>query len=173
MENYVPDIYIKSIYSIDYEKLQSKGIKCLLFDLDNTIAPLSLKTPNRKIKRFIGELKDMGFKIIIFSNSGKSRLKPFKDSLDVDCAYNCHKPMRKKFDIILRDYKFSISEVVIIGDNLVTDILGGNRVGITTILVNPLSSKERVVTKISRLYENFMIKKLSKKNLLIRGKYYE
>lgn len=173
MENYVPDIYIKSIYSIDYEKLQNRGIKCLLFDLDNTIAPLSLKMPSRKVKNFFNDLKNMGFKIIIFSNSGKSRLKPFKDTLDVDCAYSACKPMRKKFDIILRDYKYSISEVAIIGDNLVTDILGGNKVGITTILVNPLSNKERVVTKISRLYESFIINKLSKKDLLIRGKYYE
>ena len=115
----------------------------------------------------------MGFKLIIFSNSGKTRLKPFKEELEVDCAFSCKKPMRKKFDVILRDYKYGISEVVIVGDNIVTDVLGGNKVGITTILVNPISNKERPQSKASRLYEKHIIKKLAKNELFFRGKYYE
>lgn len=173
MEKYIPDIYVKSIYYIDYEKLKERGIKCILFDLDNTIAPISLKKPNKKIKDLFQKLKKMGFKLIIFSNSGKMRLKPFKEELEVDCAFSCKKPMRKKFDVILKEYRFSISEVVIVGDNIVTDVLGGNKVGITTILVNPISNKERLCTKPLRIYEKRIIKLLAKKELFFRGKYYE
>ncbi len=173
MEKYIPDAYLKSIYYIDYEKLKSRGIKCILFDLDNTLAPLSLKKPNKKIKELFMKLKNMGFKLIIFSNSGKTRLKPFKEELEVDCAFSCKKPMIKKYELILKEYKYTVSEVVIIGDNLVTDILGGNKVGITTILVNPISNKDTASGKISRLYEKMIIKKLSKKELFFRGKYYE
>lgn len=173
MEKYIPDIYVKSIYYIDYETLKEKGIKCILFDLDNTIAPLSLKSPNKKIKDLFIKLKSMGFRLIIFSNSSKARLKPFKDELNVDCAFSCKKPMRSKFDLILKEYRYSMSEVVIVGDNIVTDVLGGNKVGITTILVNPISNKEYISTKISRLYEKYIINKLTKKELFYRGKYYE
>ena len=173
MEKYIPDIYVKSIYYIDYEKLKERGIKCILFDLDNTVAPLSIKKPNKKIKELFTKLKEMGFKLIIFSNNKKSRLKPFKEELEVDCAFNCKKPMQKKFNIILRDYKYGISEIVIVGDNIVTDVLGGNKVGITTILVNPISNKERPQSKFSRLYEKHIMKKLSKHELFFRGKYYE
>jgi len=173
MEKYIPDAYIKSIYYIDYDKLKERGIKCILFDLDNTIAPLSIKKPNKKIKDLFIKLKNMGFKIIIFSNSGKLRLKPFKEELEVDCAFSCKKPMRKKFDLILKEYKFAISEVVIVGDNIVTDIFGGNNVGITTILVNPISNKEKISTRISRFYEKKIIKTLGKRELFFRGKYYE
>ena len=173
MEKYIPDLYVKSIYYIDYEKLKERGIKCILFDLDNTVAPKSIKKPNKKIKDLFIKLKSMGFKFIIFSNSGKTRLKPFKEELEVDCAFSCKKPMRKKFDVILREYKYGISEVVIVGDNIVTDVLGGNKVGITTILVNPISNKERPQAKASRLYEKHIIKKLSKNELFFRGKYYE
>lgn len=173
MEKYIPDAYLKSVYYIDYEKLKERGIKCILFDLDNTIAPLSLKKPNKKIKELVEKLKNMGFKVIIFSNSGKIRLKPFKEELGLDCAFSCKKPMRKKFEVILKDYKFSISEVVIVGDNIVTDVLGGNKVGITTILVNPISNKEMLRAKISRFYERKIISKLSKRELFFRGKYYE
>jgi len=173
MEKFIPDIYVKSIYYIDYEKLKERGIKCILFDLDNTIAPLSIKKPNKKIKDHFMKLKNMGFKIIIFSNSGKVRLKPFKEELEVDCAFSCKKPMRKKFDLILKEYKYNISEVVIVGDNIITDILGGNKVGITTILVNPISNKEKTTTRICRIYEKKIITKLAQKELFYRGKYYE
>lgn len=173
MEKYVPDMYKKSIYSIDFDKLKEKGIKCLLIDLDNTLAPISMKRPNKKIKDFFSDLKNKGFKIIIFSNNNKVRLKPFKDELEVDCAFSCKKPSRKKYDIVLNDYKFSVSEVAMIGDNIVTDILGGNKVGITTILVNPISSKEYFLASITRLLERGVISRLSKKDLFMRGKYYE
>lgn len=173
MEKYIPDLYVKSIYYVDYQKLKERGIKCILFDLDNTVAPLSLKKPNKKIKDLFFKLKDMGFKVIIFSNSNKKRLKPFKDELEVDCAFNCKKPMQKKFKLILKEFKYKESEVVIIGDNIITDVLGGNKIGITTILINPLSTKERKITKISRIYEKFIIRRLSKKELFYRGKYYE
>lgn len=173
MEKYIPDIYVKSIYYVDYDKLKERGIKCILFDLDNTIAPLSIIKPNKKIKDLFAKLKNMGFKIIIFSNSRKNRIKPFKEELEVDCAFKCKKPSTKKYKIILKEYKFQISEIVIIGDNIITDILGGNKIGITTILVNPISNKERITTKISRIIERKIINKLSKRELFFRGKYYE
>ncbi len=173
MEKYVPDIYKKSIYSIDYDKLKERGIKCILFDLDNTVAPLSMKKPNRKTKNLFCDLKDKGFKIIIFSNNGKSRLKPFKDELEVDCAFRCRKPMRKKYDLILKEYKYAVSEVAIVGDNIITDILGGNKVGITTILVNQISKKELIGARISRFLEKIVIRKLSRHELFMKGKYYE
>ena len=65
MEEYLPDIYQKSIYTIDYSKLLARGIKCILFDLDNTIvAPFSNETP-QKAKDLITGLKQKGFKIIL------------------------------------------------------------------------------------------------------------
>ena len=75
MEKYVPDIYQKSIYTIDYDKLKARGIKCLLYDLDNTLVPFDVKEANQKIKNLFDELKEKGFKVIIFSNSPKTRLK--------------------------------------------------------------------------------------------------
>ena len=71
MEKYVPDMYKKSIYDIDYKKLKKNGIKCILFDLDNTLVPYYKNKPSRKVKDFIERVKDMGFKVIIFSNSNK------------------------------------------------------------------------------------------------------
>ena len=79
MDKYVPDMYQKSIYTIDYDLLYSRGIRCLLFDLDNTLVPITENVPSDDVKELFDKLKDKGFKIIIFSNSLKKRVRPFKD----------------------------------------------------------------------------------------------
>lgn len=173
MEKYVPDMYQKSIYAIDYNKLKSRGIKCLLFDLDNTIVPIKIKTPSDKIKELFSNLKEMGFKVILFSNSPKSRLKPFKDELQVDCSASSKKPNPKKFLQVLNIYGFGVSEVAIIGDEILTDIVGGNKIGITTILVNPIGKKDFFLARIRRRIEKRIMKKLRKKDLFSKGRYYE
>ena len=173
IELYKPDMYKKDIYSIDYKKLKSYGIKCILFDLDNTLVPYYKVRPTRKLKDFIERLKDMGFKVIIFSNSNKKRLTPFKNILEVDCSYSSRKPRQGKFKKVLSEYKYSQSEVAIIGDQIPTDIFGGNRIGIFTVLVKPISSNELIWTKINRIYEKRLIRKLEKIGIFKRGEYYD
>lgn len=173
MEKYVPDIYQKSIYTINYDTLYNQGIRCLLIDLDNTIVPITMKKPNKKIKELFDDLKTKGFRIIIFSNSRKTRVKPFKDELDVDCCAFAMKPFKKKYLKILDEYKLNVANVACIGDQLLTDIKGGNKVGITTILVNPVGTKESKPTKINRHFEKRILKKLRDNDLFTKGKYYE
>jgi len=173
MERYVPDIYKKSIHVINYDLLLSRGIKCLLIDLDNTIAPITMKGPNKKTKDLFEELKEKGFKIIIFSNSSKSRVKNFKDELGVDGISNAKKPFKSKYQKVLDTYKFQEPQIACIGDQLLTDIQGGNKMGLTTILVNPVGVKEKIITRISRKYEKKILRKLRDNNLFAKGKYYE
>ncbi len=173
MDKFLPDIYQKSIYTINYDKLKSMGIKCILFDLDNTLAPDKVKSPSQKLIDFINELKEKKFKIIIFSNSHKQRIRPFKEGLMVDAAYLSRKPLRGKFLKVMDIYGYSESEIAIVGDQLLTDILGGNKVNITTILVNPISKNDGIFTKFNRLIEKAIFKKLKKNKLFEKGNYYE
>ena len=69
MEKYIPDIYAKSIYDINYDNLKERGIKCILFDLDNTLVPTHTKDPSKKLLDFMEKLKDDDFTLIIYSNS--------------------------------------------------------------------------------------------------------
>lgn len=172
--NYLyPDMYQKSIYTIDYDKLKERNIKCILFDLDNTCVPYVDKRPTKKLKNFFNELEEKGFKVIIFSNSPKSRLEVFKKELNVDCCYSAKKPSKKKFYKTLELYKYDVSEAAIIGDQMMTDILGGNRVGITTILVNPMSEEDMPFTKVNRFIERKAINKMTKKDIFKVGRYYD
>lgn len=174
MDNFIPDIYQKSIYHIDYEKLLDDGIKCILFDLDNTCIPYKDKEPNKKLIELFDMLKDMDFKLIIFSNATKRRILPFKKALNVDCLARAGKPWKRSFLKILKLFNYNLSDVVIIGDQLYKDILGGNKVGIKTILVNPMSLDDMFLTKyLIRPLERRKYKLLEKKGILKRGKYYE
>ena len=173
MDILIPDMYQKSIYSINYEKLYDCGTRCLLFDLDNTCVPYVEKVPSKKLIDLFDYLKDMGFKVILFSNATKKRLEVFKNTLVVDCSYSSRKPSKRKFLKVLKMYNFDLSEVAIIGDQLFTDILGGNRVGIKTILVNPMSKKDMPLTFIFRILERGQFKKFKKRGILKLGEYYE
>ena len=173
MDIFLPDKYYKNIYEINYLQLKDDGIKCLLFDLDNTLVPPNVKKPNKKLRDLFDNLKEQDFKVIIMSNSNRKRLTPFKDELVVDCSASSFKPSKTKFLKILKEYKFDLSQTAIVGDQLMTDIFGGNRVGVTTILVNPISKNDFTVTKFNRKLEKTIEKKLRKRGLFERGKYYE
>ncbi len=165
-------MYLRSIYDIDYSKLKKKKIKCLLFDLDNTCLPYPEKTPNQKLKNLFQKLQKMNFKIIIFSNTTPNRLENFKE-LNIEVSGLSRKPSKKNFLKIINIYKYKKEEVCIIGDQLFTDIYGGNRTGIYTILVDPLGSKDFILTKITRFLENIAFKKMQKRNILKKGVYYD
>ena len=173
MENYVPDIYQKSIYTVDYSKLLSRGIKCLLFDLDNTIIPPKSLEISSKAKDLFISLKQKGFKVIIFSNSPKKRVRSLKKFLNVDGVHMAFKPFSFKFKKVINGYGFKVDEVAIIGDQLMTDILGGNKIGITTVLINPITDDEPIFSRINRRRENRKLKKLKNKNLFYKGRFYD
>lgn len=165
-------MYQQSIYKINYDLLKKRGIKCLLFDLDNTMVPYKTDMPDKKIKELFAYLEN-DFKIIILSNAKKNRVRYFKEHLNVDSAYLSLKPLKKKYKKILKLYHYKESEIACIGDQLMTDILGGNRMNMITIYVNPLNNYEPFRTKINRFIERIIMKKLNKKGLLEKGKYYE
>lgn len=167
MDFFIPDIYQKSIYDIDYKALQKTGIKCLIFDLNNTIAPLNVPVPDNKMKDLFAYLGNLGFKVVILSNGSKARVEPFKEKLNVDSAFKSGKPNTKKYQKVLHLYSFEVHEVASIGDQLTTDIYASNKMGFKSILVNPIS------TKGNSFFEKLIYNKLQKKGILKKGAYYE
>ena len=172
MKKLIPTIYSKSIYTINYNKLINNNIKCLLFDLDNTCVPYPEKVPNKELESLFEKLNKLGFRVIIFSNTTPNRLEKFK-SLNIEIHGLSKKPFKKGFLDIINTYNYKEREICIIGDQLFTDILGGNRVGIKTILVDPLGPNDFIFTKITRRIENIIFRKMKKKSALIKGEYYD
>ena len=171
-QRFIPDMYAKDIYSINYDKLKKNKIKCLLIDLDNTISPAKEVILSDKVKNLFNKLKK-DFKIIIFSNNFSKRVSKFGEYYDVDIAYLSLKPISYKYRYLLKKYGYSKKEVASIGDQLLTDVQGGNKVGITTILVNPISDIDEKETFLNRNIEKLLFNYFEKKDILIKGRYYD
>ena len=171
MSKFLPKMYQKDIYSVDYKFLKKKGIKCLLFDLDNTCIPYKIDKPNDKLKRLFYRLKKHGFEVIIFSNSPKKRLEKFKD-LEVDYNALSMKPLSRSFKKVLRKYNYNKNEVCLIGDQIFTDVYGGNKIGIYTCLVEPIDDVDMILTNVSRVFEKRLFNKWDKDNVIKKGVYY-
>ena len=173
MQKYIPKMYKSNIYEIPYQKLWEKGITHLLFDLDNTIVPGNVKKATKEVKELFTHLKKMGFTIIIFSNSPKRRVHPFGQDLEVEIHPFSTKPLKRGFRHVLKKFDIKRENVVIIGDQLFTDIIGGNQMGILTILIDPISTRDMFLTRWNRFRENRMFQKLQDANFLEKGIYYE
>ena len=171
MDKYIPDIYQKSIYTINYDQLYNRGIKCMLFDIDNTLVPAYGKEIDDKLKSLFTDLKAKGIEPIIFSDSSKKRVNLFKDSFEIDGYSHVHLFFNKKINAILSKYKEP--EIAIVGDQMISDIAFGNKIGITTILVNPISNKDKFFDGGKRNKEKRIMTKLRNNNLFVKGRYYE
>lgn len=172
MEIYVPDIYQENIYKINYDVLVSRGIKCLIFDLDNTLVTILEKSPREETKELFKKLKDMKFKIYIASNSIKARVKPFHEELKVDYIYSVKKPNPDKIAELIKSTKYELSEIAMVGDSMMDDVVCGNTIGVTTILLDQISKREFPLARLRRIKEKKIQKKLRDKNLFTKGRYY-
>lgn len=172
IKRFLPDVYQESIFTINYDKLKKNGIKCLLFDLDNTISPAKEVVLCEKTKKLFDRLKK-DFKIVLFSNNFRKRVSKFGDYYSVDIACISLKPFTYKYRYILKKYNLKKTEVAAIGDQLLTDIQGGNKMGLKTILVNPLSEVDETETWLNRQIEKRIFSVFKKKNYLKKGKYYD
>lgn len=172
MHIFKPTMYKKNIFEINYDKLKEMGITCLIFDLDNTLGLIDQKKCPTEAKKLIKELQK-DFLVLISSNNTKDRLEPYLKELGIGGVALSMKPSTHGLRKIKRDYKLKKKEMVMIGDQLVTDVLSGRNFKIMTILVDPLGKKDLKITGLNRAIEDKIIKKYMKKGIFERGRYYE
>ena len=172
MEKLRPDIYKNKISDINFEHLKENGIKLLLIDMDNTVLKYKEQSIDLEVKEIIEDLKK-NFQILLFSNGAKHRVKQISETISIPYVSSAFKPCKRKFLRVFKEYRVEPCEVAIIGDQLLTDIKGGNKAGITTILVCPLSEEENFFTRINRRREQKIFKKMGAKGLFFKERYYE
>ncbi len=157
-DRFFPDIYIKDIYSIDYDNLKTLNINTLVFDLDNTIAPFDIEYPTDEIKSFLKKLSDEGFRVLIVSNNSLGRVEKFSKDLDVKYIHKAGKPKIKKIKSFIIDNGGSLDSTAIIGDQLFTDMWVGTKLNLTKILVEPIANRDEFTVKLKRGLEKFIFK---------------
>ncbi len=172
MKKFYPAIYQKTIHDINYQKLKQKGIRCLLFDLDNTIALLEQEKLEESTKKLFQTLKK-DFQLIIVSNSPKKRVEYYAKILNCDYESFALKPLTIKYRKIKKKYNYKKEEMAMIGDQLITDIFVGNKMTSCTILVEPLGKKDLKITSLNRFLERHIFNYFKRKNIMEKGVYYD
>lgn len=136
----IPKQLCRSIYDLNLEKLRSRGIRVLFADLDNTLARYSEREPSPELRRWKARLEEQGIVLFVLSNSRKAtRADQFCTSLGIPYLKHAGKPKRGGFQRAIERNQATPEECAIIGDQIFTDILGGNRSGVHSILVRPLA----------------------------------
>ena len=173
MRRAIPNVYKKSIFDIDYDSLKKQGIKCLVYDLDNTLAKIDNNEIDKDTLGLIKKLKKDFIIYILTNNNNKDRIGKVSTQLDVPYVSFALKPSKIGFNKILKKEGLNKEEMCVIGDQIVTDIIGGNRSKSVTILVEPLGVKDLKITSFNRFLEGRIIRRLEKKNKFKKGEYYD
>ncbi len=163
-----PMMYQKNIYTIDYNKLKQKKIEMLIFDLDNTLLKVGNELPDNETIELFKRLKK-DFKIVIASNNIQKKVGKIAEILGCDYLYSLMKPTKRIKKFIDKKYNIDYAKIAIIGDQVMTDIFVGNRIGLFTVLVDPLGQKDYKITFLNRYIEKRIMNKIKIK----KGEYYE
>jgi HAD superfamily phosphatase (TIGR01668 family) len=166
-EKFIPSEFHATFFDINFDKLYQKGLRVILTDLDNTLITYEELIPTKKIMNKLDSLRKIGFEVFIISNNHPPRIETFLKGTDYLGIGAARKPLKKgiKKALKLSDKEYFLDEIVIIGDQLMTDIYGANRFGAYSILVNPIKRKtEKWYTRLNRKIEVKMLEKIAKKN---------
>lgn len=163
LKKFLPKKYVKDIFEINPKELKKLGIKGIITDLDNTLVAWNEPKATEKVIEWFDNLKENGLDVIIISNNNEERVKTFSDPLTIPYIYSARKPLKRSFLKAAERMKLQNKEVAVIGDQLLTDVLGGNRGGFYTILVVPIVETDAPITKFNRFIERRILNYFRKK----------
>lgn len=157
MKNLYPDLLYEKIEDIDLVMLKDRGIKGFILDIDNTLVIPHTHADDRA-KAFVKKIIDSGFKACIVSNNIPERARNFADEVGLDFVCDGNKPSARPFKLATGKLELKNEEIAVVGDQIFTDVWGGNRQNMTTILVNPICDKENKFIKLKRMIERIVMK---------------
>lgn len=159
MKIFRPWKYVAMINDIDVEELKLIGIKLILFDFDNTLAKHhSVKLETDKIN-YLKLIEENEISVYILSNARKNRIKKVLEDLELRGRGMSIKPFPFVINKVIKEFGFDHTEVVLVGDQILTDVISGNLSKIKTILVDRLDDDENRLIRLRRKIESYIIKR--------------
>lgn len=163
IENYKPTWMLKAVYLLTSEQIKKNGIKAVLVDLDNTLIAWNNPDGTPELRDWLDKMKESNIPVIVVSNNKKSRVERAVAPFDLPFVWRAMKPFRHGFKQVEKEFGYNRNELVMVGDQLMTDIRGANRAGIRSILVQPIIETDAWNTRINRWRERRVMKKLREK----------
>ncbi len=158
-----PNKLVTSVREITPEFLKENNIKALILDVDNTLINYSQEL-SENVKDWVKQMKGNGIKLYILSNTNdKQKVGKVSEKLDIPYRNLAKKPLKKGFLKVQEILQEKPENIAAVGDQIFTDVIGGNRCKMFTILVEPIQKKEYWYTRWKRPIENLIKNKYIKK----------
>ncbi len=168
LKHLVPDEIVGPLAEVDLQRLRALGKQGLLLDLDNTLAPWRARSLSQEVQRWVEQAKALGFEVLLLSNAqNPDRVAALAEQLKVAYLARAKKPLRRAYERASALLGLPFEALVIIGDQLLTDIWGGRRLGIYSILIRPVNRRtEFIGTKFDRMLERLLLRYELRKGLI-------
>ncbi|NLY56305.1 MAG: YqeG family HAD IIIA-type phosphatase [Firmicutes bacterium] len=166
LRKFCPHERVDSLDQIDLAALYDAGMRGIIVDIDNTLVAWDSDTIGESSRAWVFKAKELGYAVCLVSNGRTERVQRLAAELGVPGFANAIKPRKKGFLQALAALGTPPEQTAIVGDQIFTDVLGGNRTGLYTIWVRPLSDKELVTTQFMRRLERRLVRKMEEKGLL-------
>lgn len=135
---FVPDLILPDISKLSVQYLHNHGIKAVILDVDNTLTLHGSQKLSDAVSIWLSEMKKRNFPMMIVSNNTKKRITPFAALIGLPFVSMSLKPMRMGYRRAQKAFGVKANEIAVVGDQIFTDVLGGNCVGMHTVLVMPI-----------------------------------
>ncbi|HEL1551407.1 TPA: YqeG family HAD IIIA-type phosphatase [Streptococcus suis] len=163
LENYMPDFALEKAYDVTVESLKKHGIKVVFVDLDNTLIAWNNPDGTPEMRQWLHDLQDAGIPVVVVSNNKYERVKRAVEKFGIEFEAFALKPFTFGINRALKRFDVQPYEVIMIGDQLMTDIRAAKRAGLKSVLVKPLLKTDSINTQINRWRERRTMKKISAK----------
>lgn len=152
LEQFYPKEWLDSTYLIPWEQWKNRGIRGVIFDIDNTLVPHGAPADKRAVDLF-KRLHDMGLRTYLLSNNKEPRVASFAAEVNSPYIYKAGKPSVRNYRKAMEQMGTDDSTTLFVGDQLFTDVYGANRCNIYGILVKPINPKEEIQIVLKRYLE--------------------
>lgn len=152
-----PDAEADSIFAIDPAALRARGIRGVILDLDNTMVPWGAWDVPSALGPWIAAARRVDLRLCIVSNNAGARVAHIAAALGLPAVTGAWKPRRRALRRALGMMGTAPAATALIGDQVLTDVFGGNRLGLHTILVHPQSAREFPLTRLTRLAGRLLV----------------
>ncbi len=156
----MPTAAVRNVTDITIGLIRKLDTDAILLDVDNTLAPPTSHIPYEGVREWIDMLKKNGIQVVICSNNYRKRVKPFSDSVGLDCVAMSLKPFPFGFNRAKRKLKEKPQSVLVVGDQIYTDVLGANLAGMKSVLLVPRDDEKGLTIAIRRRLEVNVRKKI-------------
>lgn len=157
-ERCMPDLSVETVYDMDLHQLAESGIKGFIFDIDNTLVTYDDAVAGEELTLWLKQLAQMGFSVALVSNNSRARVERFAESIGLPFYARALKPCKRYLKKACRALEIPPEKIALVGDQVFTDILGGNRMNMFTVLVSPISDKDTKFVKWKRKWERRIMK---------------